>query len=120
MQGLWAAVLTLSGTYSELLDYVIFAQLLFYVLTVAAVFVLRRPAPGRPASIPRVGLSSGAGAVRRRGLGLDGRFVDSEAPLHLAGIADRAERRADLLLDHRSPPGNSISLGPVDGTGARC
>jgi basic amino acid/polyamine antiporter, APA family len=48
MQGVWAAVLTLSGTYSELLDYVIFAQLMFYVLTVAAVFVLRRRLPGAP------------------------------------------------------------------------
>jgi basic amino acid/polyamine antiporter, APA family len=45
MQGIWAALLTLSGTYSELLDYVIFAQLMFYVLTVSAVFILRRRSP---------------------------------------------------------------------------
>ena len=48
MQGAWAALLTVSGTYSELLDYVIFAQLLFYVLTVAAVFVLRIRQPEAP------------------------------------------------------------------------
>jgi len=50
MQGAWASLLTLSGTYSELLDYVIFAQLLFYVLSVSAVFVLRvrRPDAARP------------------------------------------------------------------------
>ncbi len=48
IQGIWAGVLTLSGTYSDLLDYVIFAQLLFYVLTVAAVFVLRRTRPDTP------------------------------------------------------------------------
>ena len=48
MQGVWAALLAISGTYSELLDYVIFAQLLFYVLTVAAVFVLRRARPSAP------------------------------------------------------------------------
>ena len=41
VQGGWASVLTLSGTYSQLLDYVIFAQLIFYVLTVGAVFILR-------------------------------------------------------------------------------
>jgi APA family basic amino acid/polyamine antiporter len=41
IQGGWASLLTLSGTYSQLLDYVIFAQLMFYVLTVGAVFVLR-------------------------------------------------------------------------------
>ncbi len=48
MQGIWAALLTLSGTYSELLDYVIFAQLMFYVLTVSAVFVMRRRLPDAP------------------------------------------------------------------------
>jgi basic amino acid/polyamine antiporter, APA family len=41
IQGSWASLLTLSGTYSQLLDYVIFAQLIFYVLTVGALFVLR-------------------------------------------------------------------------------
>lgn len=48
VQGIWACVLTLSGTYSELLDYVIFAQLLFYAVTVAAVFVLRITRPDAP------------------------------------------------------------------------
>ncbi len=48
MQGGWAALLALSGTYSQLLDYVIFAQLLFYVLTVAAVFVMRSRRPEAP------------------------------------------------------------------------
>lgn len=45
LQGIWAGLLTLSGTYGDLLDYVIFAALLFYVLTVGAVFVLRRTQP---------------------------------------------------------------------------
>jgi len=44
-QCLWACLLTLSGSYSDLLDYVIFAVLLFYVLTIAGVFVLRRRRP---------------------------------------------------------------------------
>jgi basic amino acid/polyamine antiporter, APA family len=50
IQGIWASLLALSGTYAELLDYVIFAQLMFYVLTVGAVFVLRykRPNASRP------------------------------------------------------------------------
>ena len=48
IQGVWASILTLSGTYSQLLDYVIFAQLLFYVVTVAAVFVLRAKRPDAP------------------------------------------------------------------------
>jgi len=45
VQAAWACLLTLTGTYSDLLDYVIFAQLLFYVLTVGAVFWLRRKRP---------------------------------------------------------------------------
>jgi APA family basic amino acid/polyamine antiporter len=45
IQGVWAALLALSGTYSDLLDYVIFAALLFYVLTVAGLFVLRTKRP---------------------------------------------------------------------------
>ncbi len=45
LQALWASVLTLSGTYGNLLDYVVFAALLFYVLTVIGLFVLRRTQP---------------------------------------------------------------------------
>ncbi|MFN7992119.1 MAG: amino acid permease [Bryobacteraceae bacterium] len=45
IQAIWAVVLTLSGTYNDLLDYVIFAVLLFYVLTIAGLFVLRRKRP---------------------------------------------------------------------------
>ena len=49
-QGVWASVLCLSGTYSNLLDYVVFAVLLFFVLTISGVFVLRikRPKAERP------------------------------------------------------------------------
>jgi APA family basic amino acid/polyamine antiporter len=45
LQGVWTCVLVFSGTYSELLDYVIFAALLFYVLTVTGLFILRRQQP---------------------------------------------------------------------------
>jgi APA family basic amino acid/polyamine antiporter len=48
LQMLWATVLIFSGSYSELLDYVIFAALLFYVLTISALFVLRRKRPDWP------------------------------------------------------------------------
>lgn len=47
-QGFWAAVLCVSGTYGQLLDYIIFAVLLFYVLTLAGLFVLRRKLPAAP------------------------------------------------------------------------
>jgi APA family basic amino acid/polyamine antiporter len=45
LQGLWASLLVFSGDYSQLLDYVIFAALLFYALTAAGLFVLRRTRP---------------------------------------------------------------------------
>ena len=45
LQGIWSVLLIFSGTYSELLDYVIFAALLFYALTVTGLFVLRRTRP---------------------------------------------------------------------------
>ena len=46
LQGKWASLLCLSGTYSQLLDYVIFAVLIFYVLTIAGLFILRIRKPG--------------------------------------------------------------------------
>jgi APA family basic amino acid/polyamine antiporter len=45
MQCAWACLLTLSGRYSDLLDYVIFAVMLFYILTIAGLFRLRRTQP---------------------------------------------------------------------------
>jgi APA family basic amino acid/polyamine antiporter len=60
LQGIWTAILVLPRTriidpntgavrygnlYSDLLDYVVFAVLIFYVLTIAGLFVLRRRRP---------------------------------------------------------------------------
>jgi APA family basic amino acid/polyamine antiporter len=44
-QAFWASLLTLSGTYSQLLTYVISAALLFYILTVWGVVRLRKKMP---------------------------------------------------------------------------
>jgi APA family basic amino acid/polyamine antiporter len=41
----WTCLLCLSGSYGQLLDYVIFAVLVFYILTIAGLFVLRRTRP---------------------------------------------------------------------------
>ncbi|MCX6302850.1 MAG: amino acid permease [Bacteroidia bacterium] len=48
VQGIWAVLLCLSGTYSDLLDYVIFAVLIFFTLTILAIFVLRVKRPDIP------------------------------------------------------------------------
>jgi APA family basic amino acid/polyamine antiporter len=48
LQCAWSIVLIFSGSYNELLDYIIFAALMFYILTVAGVFVLRVKKPDAP------------------------------------------------------------------------
>ena len=48
VQGVWSILLCLSGTYSNLLDYVIFAVLLFFALTILAIFILRKKQPDIP------------------------------------------------------------------------
>jgi basic amino acid/polyamine antiporter, APA family len=45
LQGIWSVLLCLSGTYNNLLDYVIFAVLLFFTLTILAIFILRKKRP---------------------------------------------------------------------------
>jgi APA family basic amino acid/polyamine antiporter len=45
MQWAWTCLLCLSGSYGQLLDYVIFAVLVFYILTITGLFVLRRTRP---------------------------------------------------------------------------
>lgn len=44
-QGLWSMVLTLSGSYGQLLDYLIFTTLLFYMATVVGLFRLAKQHP---------------------------------------------------------------------------
>ncbi len=46
--GIWSALLSLSGTFDQLLTYVIFGQWIFFGLTVASVFILRKKRPDLP------------------------------------------------------------------------
>lgn len=48
MQFVWASVLCLSGKYGDLLDFIIFTVLLFYILTIAGIFKLRVTQPDMP------------------------------------------------------------------------
>lgn len=48
IQAVWTSLLTLSGSYGNLLDYVVFAVLLFYILTVGGVIILRYKRPDAP------------------------------------------------------------------------
>jgi len=47
-QGIWGAVLTLSGRYDQLYTYVIFGMVLSYTLTVVGLFILRWKKPDIP------------------------------------------------------------------------
>ena len=55
VQSVWTAVLCLTGTYNQLLNYVIFAALLFYVATTTGLFILRRTRAGVPRPYRAVG-----------------------------------------------------------------
>jgi basic amino acid/polyamine antiporter, APA family len=45
LQGVWASLLAVSGTYDQLTDCVVFASWIFYALVTSSVFVLRRKMP---------------------------------------------------------------------------
>jgi APA family basic amino acid/polyamine antiporter len=55
VQAVWTSALCLSGTYSQLLDYIIFAVLVFYILTIFGLFVLRRTRPDAPRPYRAIG-----------------------------------------------------------------
>jgi APA family basic amino acid/polyamine antiporter len=54
VQCIVASLLCLSGKYGDLLDYVSFVVMLFYILTIAGIFILRKKRPGieRPYKAP--------------------------------------------------------------------
>jgi basic amino acid/polyamine antiporter, APA family len=55
VQAIWTMVLCVSGSYGQLLDYIIFAVLVFYVLTIAGLFVLRVKQPDAPRPYKAIG-----------------------------------------------------------------
>ena len=61
IQSTWSCVLALTGRYEQLLNYVVFADWIFFGLTVATVIVFRRTHPlsqRPPGTFPRAGLSA--------------------------------------------------------------
>ncbi len=53
-QAVWTCLLCLSGTYGQLLNFVIFAALLFYMLTTVGLFALRAKRPDAPRPVRAV------------------------------------------------------------------
>ena len=94
VQALWTCVLCISGSYGQLLDYIIFTELVFYILTIAVPVCAAGEAAQRRAALPRHRLSRAA-----RRLYSDGRLdlyriIALQTPVHMAGPGDRAARRA--------------------------
>ncbi len=54
-QSIWTSILCLTGTYGQLLDFVIFSALLFYVLTMIGLFILRRTRADTPRPYRAIG-----------------------------------------------------------------
>lgn len=48
IQCIWASLLCFSGSYGDLLDYIMFPVMIFYVLTVSGLFILRKKQPDVP------------------------------------------------------------------------
>jgi APA family basic amino acid/polyamine antiporter len=55
MQCIWTCILCMSGSYNQLLEYIIFAVLMFYILTIAGLFVLRVKRPDAPRPYRAIG-----------------------------------------------------------------
>ena len=55
VQCVWASLLCLSGSYNQLLNYCTFGSLLFYMVTIAGIFVLRRREPNTDRPYKAVG-----------------------------------------------------------------
>ena len=98
LHGVVAALLTLTGTYGDLLDLTAFSSLLFNVLTVVGLFVLAATAARSSAPIPRLGLSRPAGPLRPG--------VQLLPRLHPGGQSDLRRPRAGA---HR-PRGTRVPL----------
>ncbi len=55
LQCIWTCILCVSGSYGQLLDYIIFAVLMFYILTIGGLIVLRVKQPNAPRPYRAIG-----------------------------------------------------------------
>ena len=112
VQAIWTALLCLSGTYSQLLDYIIFAVTLFYILTIAG---LVRAAIQMAICVPPLqgpGLPGAARALYRDGRMDLYRIIAIQTPVHLAGSCSGIawhSRLSLLVTPEAGPPENKSS-----------
>ena len=84
LQAVWTCFLCVSGSYNQLLDYIICAELVFYILTIASLFVLRRTRPDAPRPYRALGLPRTAGTLHRDGEYYLLRAAALQTAIHLA------------------------------------
>ena len=96
VQACWTALLCVSGSYSQLLDYIIFAVLVFYILTILGLFVLRVKQPNASRPYKALGYPVSAGALHRHGFVDLYRIIAIQAPIHMAGPCSRASGNPGL------------------------
>ncbi len=94
VQAVWTCVLCISGSYSQLLDYIICTELIFYILTILCLFVLRVRRPNAERPYRAIGYPDAAG-----GLYIDGcvdlyRIIALQTSIHMARAGDRAARHS--------------------------
>ena len=109
IQAVWATFLCLSGSYGQLLDYIIFAALVFYMLTIVGLFVLRFKRPNAPRPYKAMGYPVLPALYIVHG-GVDlYRIIAVQAPIHVAGPGDCSARHSRLSL--LVPPDRSSRSG---------
>ena len=97
VQMVWACLLCVSGSYGQLLDYIIFAALVFYMLTIAGLFVLRRTRPDARAALSRDRLSGAAGDLYCDGFVHRCHTIALQTAVHVAGVDRGAAGRSGVL-----------------------
>ena len=85
VQAIWTVVLCVSGSYGQLLDYIIFAALVFYILTIVGLFVLRVKQPDAPRPYKAIRLSGAAGGLYSDGFRNLRGAAALQAAVHVAG-----------------------------------
>ena len=97
VQMVWTCILCVSGSYGQLLDYIIFAVLVFYILTIFGLFVSAAHSSRRGTSLSRDWLSGTAGDLYCDGFIYRCRTITLQTAVHLAGTDHRAARHSGVF-----------------------
>ena len=98
VQACWTALLCVSGSYSQLLDYIIFAVLVFYILTIRRPVRSAREAAKCEPSLQGAGIPRSARALHRHGFMDMYRIIAIQAPIHMAGPGACSARNPGISL----------------------